>query len=180
MLKKIISIFLIIVLFAPFWLTFSIYHLQKKTIKKSVKKLLISQLDDNQLIILKFSKDELYFKLRWEHSKEFEYNEVMYDIVKSEEKGDSVSYLCWQDDEETAINKKFLSILHSVLQKDKKANKLFSQLINMQFNYLLFEFPFIGKNNLYEIILYRAHINNFYQSIYISPSPPPPNYKAFV
>jgi hypothetical protein len=180
MLKKIISIFLIIVLFAPFWLTFSIYHLEKKTIKKSVKKLLISQLDENQLVTLKFSKDELYIKLRWEHSKEFEFNEVMYDIVKSEEKADSVTYLCWQDDEETALNRNFLDMLQSALQKDKKANKLFSQLVSAQFNYLLFEFPFLGKNNLYKTIFYFSQINNFYKSINISPSPPPPNYKAFV
>jgi hypothetical protein len=141
---------------------------------------LISQLDENQLVTLKFSKHALATKLRWKHSREFEFNEVMYDIVKSEEKEDSVIYLCWQDVEETVLNKRFLSILHSVLQKDKTVNKLFSQLVNTLSNYFVFEFPFMEKNKRYNTIYYFSHINNFYKSINISPSPPPPNYKAFI
>lgn len=123
-----------ICLIVPFAGTFSWLHFQKKEVKKRVKKELISQLDKKELIFLKFSIPESKSKLNWEHSKEFEYEGMMYDIVKAETGIDSVSYWCWPDHEETALNKtlnKLVDIALGTNQKSKENRQNLADFIKL-------------------------------------------------
>lgn len=61
-------------------------------------------MDKENLFLLTFTKKEAREKLRWEESREFEYNDQMYDVVFTETKGDSVFYHCFWDKEETVLN----------------------------------------------------------------------------
>ncbi|MFH1049421.1 MAG: hypothetical protein V1779_00660 [bacterium] len=49
---------------------------------------MIAGLDKDELVLLKFTEEELVLKLRWEHSKEFEYHYQMNDIVDQAIQGD--------------------------------------------------------------------------------------------
>jgi hypothetical protein len=67
---------------------------------------MIDGLDKNELIVFTFALAEARSQLKWEHSKEFEYKGQMYDIVETKFCKDSVTYLCWWDNEETKLNKR--------------------------------------------------------------------------
>ncbi|MCB0731910.1 MAG: hypothetical protein KDC88_12835 [Ignavibacteriae bacterium] len=136
---------------------------------------LISHLDDNDLVLLKFSKSETNTILSWEHSKEFEFNEIMYDVIKSKEVGDSVLYWCWQDNDETYLNKRFKENLANALQNDGKSNRLLSQLSNYLSIFYTTESNKISHNNSFYTIKYFSQNIKFYQSIVICPNSPPPN-----
>jgi hypothetical protein len=72
---------------------------------------MIAGMDKSELILLKFPKTEIDTKLNWKHAKEFEYNGKMFDIVEQETNGDTTSYLCWLDKEETKLNKQLRELV---------------------------------------------------------------------
>lgn len=88
-------------------------HCQKHLLRKEVKKQLIAGIDRTDLVLLKFTKKQAN-NLKWEHSKEFEYRDQMYDVVEAEWKGDSVYYWCWWDHEETRLNKQLAQLVREV------------------------------------------------------------------
>lgn len=104
--KKSLAVFLFLCLIIPFAGIYSVLHFQKKTVKKKVKREIIAGLNESELVLLKFNTFDTKTKLNWEHSKEFEYEDQMYDIVKAKHFGDSIYYWCWWDSEETMLNKK--------------------------------------------------------------------------
>lgn len=79
--------------------------MEKYRIRKEVKRQIIAGIDKNELVLLTFSRAAINTDLRWEHAREFEYRGEMYDIVETNETGDSISYWCWWDHRETALNK---------------------------------------------------------------------------
>lgn len=83
---------------------------QKIQIKKEVKEYIDSNTDAERLVLLKFTELEKQEKLHWEHSAEFEYQNQMYDVVKSEVHGDTTFYWCWHDIEETEINQQLKAL----------------------------------------------------------------------
>lgn len=103
--KKFISVILILTIVSPFWLLLSLIQLEKYMLKKEIKESVLVGIDKTDLVFLKFSIDEAEHELDWEHSKEFEYNGEMYDIIDEFEKDDSVYFWCWWDFEETKLNK---------------------------------------------------------------------------
>ena len=58
-----------------------------------------------------FTAYESITLLVWEHSREFEYKDEMYDIIRMETKGDSVRYWCYHDKKETKLRKNIQSLL---------------------------------------------------------------------
>lgn len=172
--KKIISIALILSIAAPFWITFSIIQLQKYSLKKEVKKQIINGLDKKDLVLLKFSKEETDEKLNWEHSKEFEYSGVMYDIVESKTEADSVYYWCWEDREETELNIKLNTLVEKAGGPDKYNNENLKRLSN--FLTTLFysnKNPFdLDRNKNVSTLL--SYYSNNYSSLVSDPLIPPP------
>lgn len=104
-LKKLTGIFLLAIMLVPFTGTYFWLQYQKKIIRKEVKTKIINKIDRKELVMFIFTKEETETKLRWEHSKEFEYLGQMYDIVESNTNGDTITYWCWHDHKETKLNK---------------------------------------------------------------------------
>lgn len=127
---RIASVSLIFILIAPALMTYLWLQHQKQIVKHEVKRMIIKGIDIDELELLKFTKQESINKLKWEHSKEFEYNHKMYDVVKVEEVGDSIYYWCWLDREETKLNNQLADLVKNVLstnpQKKEKQEHLFS------------------------------------------------------
>lgn len=172
--KKLISIALIISIAAPFWISYSIIQYQKYIVKKEIKKQIINGIDINELTLLEFSKIESQQKLEWEHSREFEYNGKMYDIVESKVKDDSVYYWCWEDNEETELNIK----LNTLAEKDVGSNNTNNENLKRLSNFLFSLFysnedPFNTENNKKSSSLSAYYINN-YLSLPTNPLTPPP------
>ena len=72
------------ILFAPVATMFLYLHFEKAALKREIKWKMVAGIDQNELVLLKFSKEEAEKQLRWEHSKEFEYEGQMYDVVSKE------------------------------------------------------------------------------------------------
>lgn len=97
---------LVMLLVAPLPLMVGYLHLQQRAVKKAVKRSLMTRVADDELVLLRFSRSETETQLRWEHSREFEFDGEMYDIVRTVETADSVAYWCWHDHEETVLNRR--------------------------------------------------------------------------
>ncbi len=107
---KIISISLLLLMTLPGTLILTVLHFRREIVKSEVKTKLENGIEEERLLVLKFSRNEIEQELRWEHEREFEYRGEMYDIVSSEVKGDSTIYTVWLDQEETAIKKKMKEV----------------------------------------------------------------------
>lgn len=105
---------------------------KKTKVRKEVKRQLLAGKADDELVLLKFSLEASKTELRWEHSREFEYQGQMYDIVRTEQRGDSVIYHCCWDREETQLNAAIKTLVSRILHKDVEHNsqqeRLFSFL----------------------------------------------------
>ena len=153
-------------------------HFEKAALKREIKWKMVAGIDQNELVLLKFSKEEAEKQLRWEHSKEFEYEGQMYDVVSKEIKGDTIYYRCWWDHEETALNKKLQELVAQTFDKDKDKQRTQKQLTNYFqscFCSTLFEWQATVPEDLVEIYQTIVYEDNF-STIRLSPPTPPPQY----
>jgi hypothetical protein len=79
-----------------------LYWKQERLVAKNDASIVILDVEKEDLITLTFHKTQLH-TLDWEHSKEFSFQDKMYDVVSFSTKGDSISYLCYADEKETWI-----------------------------------------------------------------------------
>ena len=101
---------------------------KKFKVRKKVKREIIAGISRDKLVLLGFLSSETKTKLRWEHSKEFEFDNQMYDIVETNQVKDSVYYWCWLDNDETQLNKHLKTVAEKTFntnpQKKEKQNQL--------------------------------------------------------
>lgn len=110
--RSVTAIFFLFVLIAPVVVTFAYLHIHKLHVKKAAKWHVLNHTEKNDLALLKFTQTESKQNLHWKHAAEFEWQGKMYDIVHTESRQDSVFYWCFEDDEESKINKKLSALLN--------------------------------------------------------------------
>lgn len=158
---------------APLTATFIWLQHQKAVVKSMVKKNMISGLDKQELILLKFTEEECQSKLNWEHSKEFEYNDQMYDIIATHKEGDTTYFWCWPDNEETELNKQLNDLLAYTLGKDPERKDAQKQL-NDIFD-LFYHFQNLENVHFFNRICPIKSCYSFSSVIFaFSPAVPPP------
>lgn len=91
---------------------------QKSEVRQEVEERKERGFAEEELVQLQFSKVETQTLLRWEHAAEFEYQGQMYDIIRSEAKGDSVYYWCFWDEEETRLNQEIAELEKDLFDTD--------------------------------------------------------------
>lgn len=129
---------------------------------------------DEQLL-WKFSTEDARHKLEWEHSREFEYKGEMYDVIRSETKGDSIWYWCYWDRKETKLRKE-LNVLLVNLMGPGQQNKNEGRQLNDFFKSLFLPVSSVrqnlaaGHDHQRDIILYNFSLQAFDR---IPPVPPP-------
>ena len=174
-LRETTSILLLFILFVPFPATFFWLEYQKSMVKHEVKWRMIEGLEKEELVLLKFTKEEAQNKLRWEHSREFEYNGQMYDIVDTQIKGDTLYYWCWWDHEETVLNKKLDELMAKAFGHDPQQRKSQSQL-QRYLKSFFWPVAFQWEASNPEKPLHKPYYNyrDHYASLYLVPQKPPP------
>jgi len=129
---KTLCVLLLCCLAAPVLISYGWLQHQKTRVHKEVKRQLLAGKADEELVLLRFSQEETKTQLRWEHSREFEYQGQMYDIVRTEQRGDTILYYCWWDREETALNNEITRLTANVLnnnpEQQSQQERLFSFL----------------------------------------------------
>lgn len=120
--RRVIPIFFVLLLSAPFLGTFSWLKIEKHFVRKSIKHKIIDGIDHDLLVQKSFVKRDTAIILEWEHAKEFSHHGEMYDIVSRSYTEDSVKYVLWWDNEETQLNKKLEQLTNNFIQKSPEKN----------------------------------------------------------
>lgn len=98
--------------------TKAIFLHRKHDIREAIKERIMAGVGQNEMVQLRFSLHDAKTQLEWEHSKEFEYQGEMYDVVKSEQRADSVTYWCIHDKAETQINRQLETLTSAATGSD--------------------------------------------------------------
>lgn len=135
---------------------------------------MIAGIDKCELVLLKFSKTETTTELKWKHSKEFEFNNQMYDIVDKITTKDSVKYWCWWDHEETKLSKQLSKLLVGAFQSDVPSKDKKQQIVS--FYKSLFCSEVFSWNPIFNTFRNsnNACFNNNYKFIVTTINAPPP------
>lgn len=92
-------------------------QLRRKEVRKEVKHQIIAGVERSELVLLTFTPEQQQ-KLKWKHSREFEFEGEMYDVVETEIVDGITQYWCWSDDEETVLNKQLFELTNIALGLD--------------------------------------------------------------
>lgn len=82
--------------------TWTLYR--KLAVKEQMRSEMMRKTDREELVLLSFDVDVVATQLRWEHSREFEFDGKMFDVVETETCDGLVHYWCFQDGAETSLN----------------------------------------------------------------------------
>ena len=165
------------VLFAPVLTVYFYLQFEKAAIRREIKWKMIAGMDEEELVLLKFTKEETQTKLRWEHSKEFEYNGQMYDIVSKKVKGDSIFYRCWWDHEETKLNKSLKKLVANAFDHDeenRRTQQTFHTYLGSFFYSDIFDWQARRPSYNLEVICQNFFYGEKFHSLQLSPPTPPP------
>ena len=115
---------------APAAVTYIWLQHRKAVVRKEVKWKMIAGIDKSELVYFQFSQKESKKKLKWKHSKEFEFNGEMYDVVKKITSSNSIQYWCWWDHEETKLSKQLSKLLVGAFQSDVPSKDKKQQIVS--------------------------------------------------
>jgi hypothetical protein len=103
MLQRIIAILILLVLLTGLGGYFVVFKVEQFALRREMKERIKSSVPDTELQHFAFSKHNAS-RLDWERkAKEFRLNGKMYDVVRTEVKGDTVHFFCVRDDKETKL-----------------------------------------------------------------------------
>jgi len=166
----------------PFALTKLVLYWQKKEVRKEVKKRINDGLKDDQLVKLTFFKPDINKLLKWTKKDEFDFNGQMYDIVRSWESNDSVTYMCWKDDDESIIKQRLNQLSELEWNKNttnkrqsERKTDFYKTLICPKTDRPTQKLVFNNKSNQAKI----PYATNVIPSFVRLPHSPPPEYQMY-
>lgn len=113
-----------------------------------------------ELVFMAFSQEDLTTKLKWKHSKEFEFNGEMYDIVECNETADSAFYWVWWDKEETELNQRVKRIAAEIFGNAPDQHEK-NNLVQSIYKSLFFE---IQNTDFQKLITLQKRLNYHYMN----------------
>lgn len=131
----------------------------------------------DMLVLLKFTEEEKTSRLRWKHSREFEFEGEMYDICDRETRGDTTFYWCFHDREETQLNRQLAALLDFALKRDARRHDKQQHFSNFYLSLFYTEFREEDNFNLYSIRHTGEYVQPGYQSVMHPPLLPPPKFR---
>lgn len=175
--KRLFPIAMTMAFILPVWGSFYYLQFHKIAVQKKVKRHIMHNCSDDELVFMSFTKEEALTKLDWKHSKEFEYMGEMYDIVESEETADSVYYKLWWDKEETAINQRVKRIANSIFSQHEEQHEELATVILLKclFYEALYEDEMVHFSLPSKPLAANIPLRNSWQAVQV----PPPEERAF-
>lgn len=107
----------------PAFVVSSFIQLRKYQIRKEVKLEIKAGIDIDELVLIEADLVDTITTLDWEHSKEFEFQGEMYDVVIRTISGNRIHYWCWRDSEETVLNGRLNKMALNKVNKDRSSDK---------------------------------------------------------
>jgi len=142
-------------------------------VRKEVKWKMIEGLNRDELSLIAISKNQSS-QLEWEHSKEFEYQGEMYDVVYKKETADSLFYWCWWDRKETQLNRQLASLTRILLDSDTKRTENSSRIAFFFKSLFTETTEYIDQVALENPPAFYELYNKHWNSLTTSPPSPPP------
>ncbi|MAT89921.1 MAG: hypothetical protein CMC35_04440 [Flavobacteriaceae bacterium] len=174
--KQCIAVFLIASLILPVSGTFLWLKFQQQHVRKEVKHQLMANVHEDDLKLLAFSKEDSE-RLQWKHDKEFEFQGVMYDIVSTTEKNDSLYYRVFPDKKETKLNRQLEKLATDAFGKDPLQQEKQRQLSH--FFSILFFTPLETwtpwESSEFTAMQYN-YANTFHSIVLLLDDPPPKHF----
>jgi len=173
-LKKSIAILLLISLTVPFSGTYFYLQHKKHQIRKEIAGKILKGLHEKEIILLKFTETETESRLNWKHSREFEYNGQMYDIVGKKEEGGLIYYYCYKDHKETRLNRQKEKLISKALGHDPTRKSQSDKLTNfLKIIYSHEAFSWFSSSPQIPVFRFSLIVFHF-SSITLTPLSPPP------
>jgi len=167
------GILIICLLILPMALSFIALQHQKASVKQEVREMLEGEVEKEKLTVLNFSRKEAETELEWVHEREFRYKGMMYDVVSTEVRSDSVSYVCWKDEKETGIDSKLDHLVTQWMDSNPVAKEKQQRLLTFYFQVydlpVSIHSPVLPANELE----YNSHISLYCGEYVPTPTPPP-------
>lgn len=123
--------------------------------------MMVSGINPGKLMVLRFSLADASRMLQWEHELEFEFNGNMYDVIKKTQTNDSVSYLCWPDHKETALNLELNRLVDIAMGDDtdnKQNNKRLIDFLQQLYLPEHTELSVVPEMDISSVITYRENM----------------------
>lgn len=171
---RFIGILLFFTLLAPSVIIFGWLQHRKHEVKSEIKWKMIAGIDRSKLEILTFTLPEAENQLRWKHCREFEYKGEMYDVVQKEVHGDSVTYWCWWDHEETKLNRQLSALVNNAFGDDPQQKQKNQRLVQFFKSLYLSNADLISSLLPSDISKTLPPYRNLYASVSSGPDSPPP------
>ena len=145
--------------------------------KKEVKQIIKAGIPQEQLIMLAFHKN-IYYKeinnFKWTKKNEFRYKSEMYDIIKTENRNDSVYFYCFHDLKESDLFKNLDFAVYNYLQRNPSKNKEMFSLLTSFNQFYFTEFNnYLNQTKPYKDIIYTFVSNITLEGLLLPSNPPP-------
>lgn len=172
--RNLALLLLLTTLIMPIISTYTWLYYQKKAIKKEIKHTICKNIDKSNLVLIKLTQKQQDYQLKWQHSKEFEYKNEMYDIVSKKTIGDTTYFWCWWDSKETALNKQLAKLTNFIFGNNNKQKEKKETLKNF-YKSIYFQELFNYKTHLLNLkaTLQKPFICNIYLQYINQPDKPP-------
>lgn len=112
------GLFLLLCLAAPLAATWLVLEGHRSEVKREVRARLLAAMDDSELTLLRFHRDDARRELKWKEDGEFRYRGAMYDVARTIHTADSVHYLVFRDDAESHIERTLHALVAHALGMD--------------------------------------------------------------
>lgn len=173
--KKILSIITIFCFTIPALSVYFFLLAEKENIKNLTHEKLFSEKKSTNWIKIELSEKEAHQLIEWENDHEFEYNHIMYDVVKKEKSGSHLIFWCYQDVEESFVNEQ-LEELFSYLTGGHSTRPETQHLLKEIFKKLYCSIPKEDKIFVHAVALSSRPFQHIYCSEFSTEVPtPPPN-----
>jgi hypothetical protein len=114
------GMFLLLCLAAPLAATWLALQGHRIEVRREVRARLLAGMDDSELTLLRFHRDDAQRELQWKEDGEFRYRGAMYDVARTIHSADSVHYLVFRDDAESHIERTLDTLVAHALGMDGK------------------------------------------------------------
>ena len=139
-LKNFVAIFLIACMVGPFWGSYLFLSYTKYQIRKEIKYKVLHGLEKDRLISFTFDLSEME-KVDWEDDHEFEFGDRMYDVIDISQSGNTITILCFPDDQETSITLGIDKLIAAALGRDPASKNQEERILTfLKINFMVPEF----------------------------------------
>lgn len=176
MIRHLSIYFLVIALLFNAFGAYLVFDSARRSAKKEIKKRIKNNVPEEELYVLSFSRTAVEngsAGLTWKDACEFVYKGKMYDIVRTEESQNSITYYCINDAQEEQLFAKLNEMVDDFARHDKNTQNS----TNLKLSLIIHEVTLITEENIFMRPsidrLFREYFPEKYECFILIPDPPP-------